>query len=232
MSVPARTVAVAPARPELPGAPQAPGSDPGGAGPGAPPRTAPGIGSTAPPGPPLDPALRRAPGVYSLLLRVPRSAVVSVGRLGEITFARGWYLYTGSAMAGLGPRIARHLEREKPLRWHIDCLRQVAEPRWVHVIMTTDRIECECSRAALACPGAVIAAPGFGSSDCGCPSHLVRFADAGPVGRIRAALAEIVAAAPGRRGRTVWRRERVSPWAAERAAAEAAAEAAASDEDS
>lgn len=40
-------------------------------------------------------------------------------------------------------------------------------------VEAAERIECRLNGEILSLPGAEIVAPGFGSSDCPCPSHLV-----------------------------------------------------------
>ena len=46
-------------------------------------------------------------GAYLLLLRLARRRRLRVGGLGEITFAAGWHVYVGSAMANLTARLER-----------------------------------------------------------------------------------------------------------------------------
>jgi Uri superfamily endonuclease len=113
-----------------------------------------------------------APGVYLLLLHLPDPARLTVGRLGTFDFPTGDYVYTGSALSGLRPRLARHLRREKPSHWHIDYLRTVATVRSVGVLTTSERWECALHAQAMAALGGRVVAPGFGSSDCRCRSHL------------------------------------------------------------
>ncbi len=124
------------------------------------------------------PTSRRRPdaGVYHLIIRLPRAARVRVGRLGLFTFPAGWYVYTGSAMNGLRARIARHRRRRKKLHWHIDYLLRRAEIVEVIEVPTRRRVECARHRHVLRLPGAQVPAPGFGSSDCRCISHLAYFA--------------------------------------------------------
>ena len=62
------------------------------------------------------------PRLYIVLTRVPRRTKVPVGSLGTVTLERGWYAYVGSAARARDARVARHLSREKPLRWHADYL--------------------------------------------------------------------------------------------------------------
>lgn len=117
------------------------------------------------------PAPRSAAGhtTYQLLIDVPRRLRVQIGRLGEFEFPAGRYAYTGSAKRNLAARIARHLRREKALRWHIDYLLAAPGVRIKRVI-TSPHPECALNRA---CCGRIVVA-GFGSSDCacGCGAHL------------------------------------------------------------
>jgi len=94
---------------------------------------------------------------------------VSIGRLGEFDFPAGDYVYTGSARRNLEARIARHLRRDKRLRWHIDYL-LMAPGVTVGAVRRSAVAECALNHATV---GAVLL-PGFGASDCrqGCGSHL------------------------------------------------------------
>ena len=123
---------------------------------------------------------KRTPGVYHLVLRLPRETRIRVGRLGTARFGAGYYVYTGSAMNGLEARVARHQRRRKSLRWHIDYLLQKAEIAAVELIPTRRRLECARNRVILSLPGATIPVPGFGSSDCRCRSHLLYFGNLRP----------------------------------------------------
>jgi sugar fermentation stimulation protein A len=110
-------------------------------------------------------------GSYLLLLRLDRDVSVEVGSLGRIRFQRGHYVYVGSAMQNLTARITRHTRRRKKLHWHIDYLRQVASHVVALPIRSSQREECQVARAFgnVLSPGP----PGFGSSDCCCPTHLL-----------------------------------------------------------
>jgi Uri superfamily endonuclease len=105
---------------------------------------------------------------------MPKARTITVGSLGSFAFPAGHYVYTGSAKKGLGSRIARHLRRRKKLRWHIDYLLRygrVLEVKRYH----NERSECELSREVEKLPGSRVVAPGFGSSDCECATHLFFF---------------------------------------------------------
>ena len=99
---------------------------------------------------------------------------MQVGRLGEFTFPAGYYLYTGSALASLEPRLRRHLEGcpEGKSHWHVDYLSPQAADKQFRVLLLSRRMECELNRTAGSLPGARVVAPGFGASDCRCRSHL------------------------------------------------------------
>jgi len=119
-------------------------------------------------------------GSYSLLIRLDRETDATIGRLGRSQFPKGYYVYCGSALRGLGARIARHGRREKAIRWHIDYLLALPDARLVACIpyLSARREECEINQAVQRQRGATVVVPGFGSSDCrsGCPAHLTYFA--------------------------------------------------------
>lgn len=108
---------------------------------------------------------------YQLLIEVTRPLRVDIGRFGKHEFPAGRYIYTGSARRNFEARVARHLRKEKPLRWHIDYL--LAAPG-VRIAGVRRYVEDECA-INRATPGSV-PIPGFGASDCraGCGSHLKR----------------------------------------------------------
>ncbi|UCE90843.1 MAG: GIY-YIG nuclease family protein [Methanobacteriota archaeon] len=118
-------------------------------------------------------------GAYCLVLLLERNLSVRVGALGAFTFPSGVYVYVGSAQAGVEQRIARHLRRGRHKRWHIDYLLDDAEVMST-IGVATDRKEdeCEIAQTLLRSEGAAVVAPGFGSSDCRCRSHLIFFGDA------------------------------------------------------
>lgn len=118
-------------------------------------------------------------GCYSVILRVPKSISLRVGRLGFLTFAQGFYVYTGRDARSPEARIRRHATRPKHRRWHIDFLTSHAEVVFEGTVVHRSPPESECAvnRAIRNLPGADDTIPGFGASDCreGCGSHLVRF---------------------------------------------------------
>ena len=124
-----------------------------------------------------EPAEITGPRTYQLVIRVSRPLRIAVGRFGEFAFPAGDYVYTGSARRNFEARIARHLRKEKALRWHIDYL-LTAKGVAVVEVRRSKRDECELNRTT---PGEIVV-PGFGASDCrhGCGSHLKRLRSAQP----------------------------------------------------
>lgn len=125
--------------------------------------------------------LPASPGTYALVLWLGSGRVIRVGRLGDIDFPAGVYLYLGSALGpgGLAGRLGRHLaqaEREWRPHWHIDYLRQHASVRTVWYITGTTRREHDWAGLAAQLEGASSPAARFGASDCRCQSHLLHFA--------------------------------------------------------
>ena len=122
--------------------------------------------------------LESEPGTYVLWLRLDRDTRVRVGRLGVLPFAAGTYAYVGSALGpgGVRARLGRHFTRHKSRRWHIDYLRSVSRVAGAWVSYGTRRCEHHWAVALSEIPGAQLPAAGFGASDCGCRTHLIRFA--------------------------------------------------------
>lgn len=114
-------------------------------------------------------------GIYQLLIRLPESLHIQIGKRGRFRFLKGYYVYTGSAKNGLGGRIKRHLRKEKEHFWHIDYLLDHASVKAVLPFANEGKDECSLSLETLVRPGAEVVVPDFGSSDCKCPSHLAFF---------------------------------------------------------
>jgi len=141
-------------------------------------------------------------GSYLVALWLSQSRVLDVGALGRINFAPGWYVYAGSAQRGLSSRVSRHLriggkgskeifpmaeqpliERhargkgQKRLHWHVDYLSAVASLARAYPIASYRNLECELARGLAEIGGVPV--KGFGSTDCGCRSHLYWFPPTG-----------------------------------------------------
>jgi len=117
--------------------------------------------------------MTRDPGTYALVLALRAETELRVGKLGTFVFPAGYYLYLGSALGGLRARVQRHQQRDKRTRWHIDYLLPHCNLVEVWAILSGERLECLWRDVVQSLPGARIAVPGFGSSDCRCPSHLI-----------------------------------------------------------
>ncbi|MFW5691835.1 MAG: GIY-YIG nuclease family protein [Chloroflexota bacterium] len=114
-------------------------------------------------------------GTYVLILNLPESQSVTAGRLGTFDFTAGWYAYVGSAFGpgGLRGRLRHHLAPVKKPHWHVDYLRAVAPVREVWALASTDVYEHVWATVFGKYPGAAIAVPRFGASDCRCAAHLI-----------------------------------------------------------
>ena len=111
-----------------------------------------------------------SPGTSALVLQSARRVSVTVGRLGAITLSPGTYVYVGSAFGpgGLAARVGRHCRRRKPLRWHIDYVREHMAPLRVACDTSGEKLEHRWAHCLAAQAREI---PDFGSSDCACPSH-------------------------------------------------------------
>lgn len=128
-----------------------------------------------------DSIARQMKGSYCLVIHNPSNQTIKVGALGRVAFPKGIYVYVGSALGGIEKRVKRHLSKRKRLRWHIDYFLSATEVvSKVYIPGSSKETECDVARALFASPGAAVAVPGFGSSDCRCKSHLVFFGDVDP----------------------------------------------------
>ena len=121
-------------------------------------------------------------GVYTLVILLIKNKTLKVGKFGKITFPKGYYAYTGSALGpherSLQNRIYRHLSKEKTIRWHIDYLLKHKEAIVKAVLAAeTDekQKECEINKLIMKKLKGKIVVKGFGASDCkqNCESHLI-----------------------------------------------------------
>jgi Uri superfamily endonuclease len=114
-------------------------------------------------------------GTYQLLIHLPKSVHIRVGRKGKFRFPRGYYIYTGSAKNGFEARINRHLRKDKKLFWHIDYLLDHASVKRIFLFAHHRASECSLSQRMLEDSKAEVIVPKFGASDCNCRSHLAFF---------------------------------------------------------
>ena len=57
-------------------------------------------------------------GIYVLVIKLPKSRAITIGKLGTLPFSYGYYAYVGSAFNGVEARITRHLRKEKTVLAH------------------------------------------------------------------------------------------------------------------
>jgi len=107
---------------------------------------------------------------YIIVFRIIKDVRVCVGRLNELPFRRGFYLYIGSAKKNLEARIRRYTQKTKNVFWHIDYLLSLRSCRIVHILIGPGIQECAFARRLLRHGYRYVAH--FGSSDCNCKSHL------------------------------------------------------------
>lgn len=136
-----------------------------------------------------------AGGTYVLVFRLDRDATIEVGALGRVPVPAGDYAYVGSAFGpggfGRAERHRSHLAGESDtVHWHIDALTTRPETSFVAAFLCPE-IDVECDVASHLPPGPV---DGFGSSDCGCRTHLSAVARDG-VSRIVARVVEAAGSA-------------------------------------
>jgi len=121
-------------------------------------------------------------GAYCLCINVREDVTVEVGALGNIPFPKGEYVYVGSALNSLEPRVERHLLTSTGdhdiTHWHIDYLlrEHAASIQKVYVVETEKKLECSIAEK-VAEYGQPI--KGFGCSDCRCISHLYKVKSCG-----------------------------------------------------
>jgi len=109
-------------------------------------------------------------GSYLLILKNNKTKMIMVGKLGDIFFKEGFYIYVGSAMKNLQARLERHKRKRKKLFWHIDYFREEVDLiQWIP-IRSSIRYECELAKRIQDISDGYI--KDFGVSDCSCVSHL------------------------------------------------------------
>ena len=131
--------------------------------------------------------LRTKKGTYGLIFNLESGCRLTVGKLGRFAFPAGWYAYAGSALGpgGLAARLRHHLHIAAHPHWHMDFLRplgRIAEIWYGHGSSFNEHCWAEILQRMA---GTRAVAPGFGSSDCRCKTHLVYFATQPAVDRFR-----------------------------------------------
>ena len=112
-------------------------------------------------------------GTYCVQLHCPQQVEIQVGKLGNFCFDPGYYLYIGSAFGpgGVHARLRHHCGLSAKPHWHIDYLRQHAdiENTWYVADQRSEHRWAQCLENV---EGLHVPVKAFGSSDCGCQSHL------------------------------------------------------------
>jgi len=108
-------------------------------------------------------------GSYVLLVELERDKEIQIGKLGNINFKNGFYVYIGSALNGLEKRINRHLRNNKKNHWHVDYLLKYG--KIIDIFYNESDIKEECNFAKKF-EEKLIPILDFGCSDCKCKSHL------------------------------------------------------------
>lgn len=108
-------------------------------------------------------------GSYLLIIKLENDAKITIGKLGEVEFNKGFYVYVGSALNGLEQRIQRHLRENKKTHWHIDYLLKHVTVSDIFYKENNAREECIIAKKF---EGTLPSILGFGCSDCKCKSHL------------------------------------------------------------
>ncbi|MDZ7845133.1 MAG: GIY-YIG nuclease family protein [Anaerolineales bacterium] len=113
-------------------------------------------------------------GTYILILSSEGQDSFWVGKLGLMVMQTGVYYYVGSARGpgGLKARLRRHLQKSKAPHWHIDYLRQRSEILEIWFSQDPRQLEHRTAGLLAEMKGFLQPQPGFGASDCSCPTHL------------------------------------------------------------
>jgi len=111
-------------------------------------------------------------GTYLLIISLKKDKTIKVGSLDKLNFRKGYYFYVGSALGksmSLENRISRHFRKKKKKRWHIDYLLADEDAEITRVLTFKGKRECII---ATKLSKNFVGIKKFGSSDCGCFSHL------------------------------------------------------------
>ena len=119
----------------------------------------------------------KGPGTYALILEAGTGFKITVGKLGPLAGKPGYYVYVGSAFGpgGVNARLKHHRQIARKPHWHIDYLGLELSFNEVWYTHDDQKRECEWVSVLTGMKGALTPFPGFGASDCTCPTHLVFF---------------------------------------------------------
>jgi len=108
-------------------------------------------------------------GTYILLIEIKDKKNIKIGKLGVISFEKGFYAYVGSALNNLEKRIQRHIRKNKNIYWHIDYLLQIGNIIDVFYLDKNKKDECNIAKKL---EDKLSTVTSFGCSDCKCKTHL------------------------------------------------------------
>lgn len=116
-------------------------------------------------------------GTYIVILKNQHHQTFDVGKAGSISIIPGYYAYIGSAMGpgGIDARLTHHRKVSQKPHWHIDYLRAKTSFKEAWSLESNDKKECEWAGFFANSVEAEVPMTGFGSSDCGCNTHLFYF---------------------------------------------------------
>ncbi|KZX17597.1 GIY-YIG nuclease family protein [Methanobrevibacter filiformis] len=113
-------------------------------------------------------------GTYCLIINNESDKKIKIGKLNDIEFNKGFYVYVGSGRNSLIPRLKRHLSDDKKLHWHVDYFLKEKTVDIVEIIFTISNEKLECALSSLISESNKTI-DNFGCSDCMCSSHLIYF---------------------------------------------------------
>jgi len=116
--------------------------------------------------------IKKLEATYILVIKVSKDLKIRVGRLGEVFFKYGDYIYIGSAEGCLEARLQRYLKKEKRIFWHIDYLLENQKVKILQIWTIDKKVECQTAEVFYQDPITEIIKKGFASSDCKCLTHL------------------------------------------------------------
>jgi Uri superfamily endonuclease len=118
-------------------------------------------------------------GAYVLIIDLKKNHSIHLKSLGDLKFAKGTWIYIGSAMGNgstnLENRLRRHFRSEKTIHWHIDYLlnsdSRIRSSIWSE---SAYPVECEIAKSIESLEGIQKGPKRFGASDCKnkCWTHL------------------------------------------------------------
>ncbi|MDT7864584.1 MAG: GIY-YIG nuclease family protein [Thermoproteota archaeon] len=109
-------------------------------------------------------------GSYILIIKIKKKFKTKIGKIGDIDFKKGYYLYIGSSKKTYKSRILRYLSKIKRKHWHIDYLITNKNAIIIGFILLLNKNECDISKIFYNNKFKYVSK--FGCSDCKCRSHL------------------------------------------------------------